>query len=189
MEKQKKITIFDILSFIKIILIALFMIFYLTPIFYLDGSYPIFAILVFIIYCVLDIITEMNSKQYNLNNFQKVLSPIINKLFRNLVLIAFVINKVMPLFTIIILATIDLITLILGAYLLSKKIIFQANILGKVATVFMSISLFSCFFSVTIYPWNLVLILISTAIVLSSLIFHIVKFYKLYNFTPLNSKK
>lgn len=184
MEKKKIFTTPIILNLIKVFLIALFFVFYLVDIFYLDGGYPLYAILVFIIISILDILNNLNLRNnFPKSTFEKILEPINSRIFRNGVLIAFTIKGVMPLFVVIILGVIDIITLVLGAYLLTKKIIFQANILGKITNVIMSISLFSCFFSMAIYPWNLILVLIGVAMVLITLIVQIVKFYKLYNLT------
>lgn len=188
MEKNKFFTISNILSLVRVLFIPLFYVLYLNTNFYLDGDYPIYAILIFILSCVLDILDGMFTRRYKLNTLEKVLKPVTNKVFRNAILMAFTIKGVMPLFVVILLGTIDLITLALGTYLLTKKIVFQANTFGKITTIIMNISLFSCFFKIVIYPYNLVLVLISIAMVLTSLIIYIVSFYKLYNLTSINKK-
>lgn len=182
MEKKKVFTTNNIFNVIKIILIALFFVFYLSDKFYLDGDYPIYAIFVFILICFLDILNNLNSKNYTTKtNFEKVFGPITNILFRNSVLIAFNLKNVLPLYVVLILGITDLITLILGTYLLTKKIIFKSHSFSKITTIVMNISLFSCFFKVAIYPFNLIFVLISVAMVLVSLLIYILKFHKLYN--------
>lgn len=181
MEKNKVLTKSNFLSLVRIILIPIFIVFFLFDNFYLDGSYPIYAILVFIFACVLDILDETSKETPNSTNFEKVLDPIIDKIFRNAVTIMSVIKGILPLFVAILLGAIDLITLVLGTYLFSKKIVFKANTFGKITTIVTSISLFSCFLKVVIYPINLILMLISIAMIIISLITYIVKFYKLYN--------
>lgn len=186
MGKKNVFTISNILNLFKVIFIALFFVFYLTPTFYLDGGYPIFAILIYFLIGAIDIFINFNSKSYTTkNNFEKILDPVMNRVFRNSILIAFTINGAMPLYATIILGTIDLVSLILGGYLLTKKIVFHANLFGKITAYVMYFSLFSCFFSIAIFPWNIVAVLTSTAMVLVTLIIYIVKFFKLYNSTQI----
>lgn len=184
MKQNKLFTLPNILALIRVLLIPIFIVFYLNQTFYLDGGYPLYAILVFILACVLDVVDGMVARKYNSTTLLgKVLDPAADKLFRNGVLIAFTIKNVMPLYIVIILGVIDLVSIGLGIFLLTKKIVIKANMLGKITTIVMSVSLFSCFLSDVIYPWNLVLVLISVTMALISLIVYIVYFYKMYNLT------
>ena len=81
----------------------------------------------------------------------------------------------------IILLTFDLISIVVGAVLYKNKIVVKANIVGKITTVIMSLSLFSCFFHNAIKPYDLIAVMTSILLVFFTLVQYFIKYYKIYS--------
>lgn len=171
----------NLISIFRIILIPIFLVFYLNTNFYYE-NFPLFAILIFLLAFFSDILDGMIARSKNqTTTLGKVLDPLADKLLRINVLCAFMIKKVLPIYFFVILVVLDLLSIITASILYCKKIIIPANFLGKITTIFMGLSLFSCFFHNFIKPVDFILIVISLVLVLITIIQYFVKFFMLYN--------
>jgi len=180
MENKKILTIPNVMSFARIILIPIFMVLYLNESFYIIGI-PIFAMLVFLLGFALDILDGIIARNFNQESrLGKVLDPLSDKLFRLSILLCFMIKNVLPLYVFIILLVVDIASIIIATYLYFKHITVQANIAGKISTAFMCLALFSCFLHETIKPVDLILVLVAIGLVICSMIIYLVKYYKIY---------
>lgn len=178
---KKRYNIANLITIFRIILIPIFLVFYLNQNFYYE-KFPLAAILVFLLAFFSDVIDGMIARSKNqITTLGKVLDPLADKLLRLSVICAFMINGVLPLYLFIILIVLDIFSIIAGTILYIKKIVIPANIIGKITTVFMSLSLFSCFFHNAIKPVDFILVVISLVLVFVSIIQYFIKFILLYN--------
>jgi CDP-diacylglycerol--glycerol-3-phosphate 3-phosphatidyltransferase len=177
---KKNLNTANLITIFRIMLIPVFMVFYLNTNFYYE-KLPLYAILVFLLAFFSDVIDGMIARSRNqITTLGKVLDPLADKLLRLSVLCAFMIKGVLPLYLFIILVVLDTIAIVTASILYFKKIVIPANIVGKITTIFMSLSLFSCFFHNSIKPVDFILVIISLVMVLITIIQYFVKFYLLY---------
>ena len=178
---KKNLTIPNLLSLLRIILVPFFLVFYLNKTFYYEG-FPLCAVLVFLLAFTLDVLDGLIARKTNtITNLGKVLDPLADKILRLSIIFGFMLNNVLPLYMFIILLTFDLISIVVGAVLYKNKIVVKANIVGKITTVIMSLSLFSCFFHNTIKPYDLIAVMTSILLVLFTLVQYFIKYYKIYS--------
>jgi len=178
---RKNLNVANLITIFRIILIPIFMVLYLNKSFYYNG-FPLWAILIYLLAFFSDILDGYIARSTNnITALGKVLDPLADKLLRLCVLCAFMINNVLPLYLFIILLVLDFGSIITGSILYFKRIVIQANIVGKLTTVFMSLALFSCFLHNIIAPVDLILVIIALVLVLITIIQYVVKFFKLYN--------
>ena len=177
---KKNLNIANIITIFRIILIPIFIVFYLNTNFYYE-QFPLWAILIFLLAFFSDVIDGMIARSKNLiTNVGKVLDPLADKLLRLSVLLCFMLKEVIPLYLFIILLVFDLASIITASVLYFKKIVIPANIVGKITTIFMSLSLFNCFFHNFIKPVDFILMIISLVLVLITIIQYFVKFVLIY---------
>jgi len=183
---KKNLNAANLITIFRIMLIPIFMIFYLNTSFYYE-NFPLFAILVFLLAFFSDILDGMIARSKNLiTNVGKVLDPLADKLLRLSVLCAFMIRGVLPIYLFVILVILDMLSIVSASLLYFKKIIIPANFVGKITTIFMGLSLFSCFFHYIIKPVDLILVIVSIGLVLVTMIQYFIKFYLLYKGTKKN---
>ena len=180
---KKNLNAANLITIFRIMLVPIFMIFYLNTSFYYENV-PLFAILVFLLAFFSDVLDGMIARGKNqITNVGKVLDPLADKLLRISVLCAFMIKAVLPVYLFVILVVLDVLSIISASLLYFKKIIIPANFVGKITTIFMSLSLFSCFFHNFIKPIDFILVIVSIGLVLITMIQYFVKFYLLYKGT------
>ncbi len=176
----KKFTTANVLTIIRIILVPIFIVLYLDTSFYQDG-FPLYAILVFLLAFVTDVLDGFIARNYNqVTNLGKVLDPLADKLLRLGVMCSFAINGVLPLWMFIVLLCFDALMIITGVVLYFNKIYVKANWVGKVTTIYLSLALFSCFFHNSINPIDTILVGIGIGLAIVAIIQYVVKFFKIY---------
>lgn len=177
---KKNLTIPNLLSLLRILLVPFFLILYLNKNFYVEG-FPLYAVLVFLLAFTLDVLDGLIARKTNtVTNLGKVLDPLADKILRLSVIFGFMLNGILPLYMFIILLVIDLFSIVIGAILYANKIVVKANIVGKITTIIMSLSLFSCFFNNIIKPYDLIAVMVSIILVFITLVQYFVKYYKIY---------
>ena len=170
----------NLITIFRIILIPIFMVLYLNKNFYYAG-FPLYAMLIFLLAFFSDVLDGFIARSKGLiTPIGKVLDPLADKLLRLSCLCAFMINQVLPFYLFIILLVLDLVSISVGIYLYYKQIIIPANIVGKITTIFMGLSLFSCFFHNFIGPVDLILIIISLVMVFITILQYFIKYLKMY---------
>ena len=177
---DKKLTIANILTIFRIILVPIFIVLYLEPFFYIDG-FPLFAILTFLLAFFTDILDGLIARGANqVTNLGKVLDPLADKILRLSIMCCFAIKQILPLYMFIILLVFDLGTIIMSAVLYFNKIYVKANWVGKATTVYIGIALFLCFFHTAIDPFDIVAVAVGIVLIIITIIQYIIKYVKIY---------
>lgn len=177
---RKNLTAANIITIFRILLVPIFLILYLNPVFYYEG-FPLFAVLTYLLAFLSDVLDGFIARSTNtITNIGKILDPLADKLLRISVILAFYINGVLPLYVFLILLIFDILSIALAFIMLQNKYFVKANIFGKITTIFMSLSLFSCFFHNVINPYDYYAVLLSIVMVFVTLIQYFIKYYKIY---------
>ena len=177
---KNNLNIANLITIFRIILIPIFIVLYLNESFYFN-NFPLWAVLVFLLAFFSDVLDGIIARTTNrITTLGKVLDPLADKLLRLSVLCVFMIKGVLPIYLFIILAVLDVATITCGIILFKHKIVIPSNYVGKATTIFMSISLFSCFFHNSIAPLDFILIIIALVLVLITIIQYTIKFIKAY---------
>lgn len=177
---KKIFTVANIITFIRIALIPVFLIFYLNTSLYTDG-FPLVAVLTFLLAFFSDVLDGLIARSTNtVTTLGKVLDPLADKLLRLSTLCAFAIKGVLPKYIFIILLVIDVLNILFAGILCIKKIIIPSNTFGKITTIYMSIALFSCFFHTIIAPYDLILVSIGVGLVILTVVQYMLRYIKLY---------
>ena len=177
---KKFFTLPNIITFFRILLVPLFMILYLNESFYINNL-PLFAILVFLLAFFSDVLDGLLARLTNTQTkLGEILDPFADKILRICVIIAFFIKGVLPLYILIILLAIDCVSIFSGLFLCLNKIIIPANVFGKITTVIVACSLFTCFFHNTIAPYDLIAVEISLVAVFISVLQYMIKYSRIF---------
>jgi len=123
----------NILSIIRILLVPLFVTVYFSEIQFSN----IYAALVYVVAGVTDMLDGLIARKYNLTSkLGKVLDPLADKLITFTVIICITIDKVIPLWAVVVFAVKELL-MGLGGLIIHKKIadVPSSNYLGKSSTV------------------------------------------------------
>jgi len=177
---KKYLTAANIITIIRILLIPLFLVFYLNTSFYYEG-FPLYAVLIYLLAFFSDVLDGFIARTTNtISNLGKILDPLADKLLRLSVIFAFYIADVLPLYIFLTLLTFDILSIVLALVMLNNKFFVKANIFGKITTIIMTLSLFSCFFHNIINPYDVYAVMISIVLVFITLIQYFIKYYKIY---------
>ena len=130
----------NILSFIRLILVPIFVVS-----FFVINQY--LALAIFVIASITDIIDGYIARHYNaITEFGKVLDPFADKLMNMSALISLAIANLVPLWVAILMIVCDLAMIISGLCLYKKKITIQSNWIGKAGTFVISLGVVLSFF-------------------------------------------
>ena len=131
----------NILSFIRLILVPIFVVS-----FFVINQY--LALAIFVIASITDIIDGYIARHYNaITEFGKVLDPFADKLMKMSALISLAIANLIPLWVAILMIVCDIAMIISGLCLYKKKITIQSNWIGKAGTFVISIGVVLSFFT------------------------------------------
>ena len=131
----------NILSFIRLILVPIFVVS-----FFVINQY--LALAIFVIASITDIIDGYIARHYNaITEFGKVLDPFADKLMKMSALISLAIANLIPLWVAILMIVCDLAMIISGLCLYKKKITIQSNWIGKAGTFVISLGVVLSFFT------------------------------------------
>ena len=131
----------NILSFIRLILVPIFVVS-----FFVINQY--LALAIFVIASITDIIDGYIARHYNaITEFGKVLDPFADKLMKMSALISLAIANLVPLWVAILMIVCDLAMIISGLCLYKKKITIQSNWIGKAGTFVISLGVVLSFFT------------------------------------------
>ncbi len=131
----------NILSFIRLILVPIFVVS-----FFVINQY--LALAIFVIASITDIIDGYIARHYNaITEFGKVLDPFADKLMKMSSLISLAIANLVPLWVAILMIVCDLAMIISGLCLYKKKITIQSNWIGKAGTFVISLGVVLSFFT------------------------------------------
>lgn len=141
------------------------------------------AFAVFILAGVTDVLDGWIARRYNMiTKWGKLMDPLADKLMLLIVLVCLAVDKVVPLWIIIIIALKELI-MIVGALFLYKEreVVVQSNFYGKLATVLFYIAITALIFELPYAKYILLVALISTILALIQ--------YAILNFKDAREKK
>lgn len=136
------ITIPNVLSIIRILLVAVFCISYFRP------GMLVFALIIIIISGITDLLDGYIARKYNqISDLGKILDPIADKLFQLSTVVCFVISGAVPYWAVIIIFVKELVMLI-GAFVYYNRseVVIGAKWYGKLASSLFFLSFLTVFF-------------------------------------------
>ncbi len=110
---------------------------------------PVSAFIVFAAASILDVFDGFLARKFNaISNLGKILDPVADKCLQLSAVVCFTLQKMIPLFVLIVMGAKELIMLIGGGIISKKrKEMVYSNVFGKIASFFTSVSLCLLFFT------------------------------------------
>ena len=162
--ENKHLTIPNILTYIRIALIPVFVVLYFTVAFY-------WSLGVFILAQITDAADGVIARKFNMqSNVGKVLDPLADKLLKMAVLICFSISGVVPIWFTALVIAIDIAFVISGSMLFRKEIVVKSNIIGKSGTLILAVGVIMAFFADYLGGAHLVVLYVGLGILIASVL-------------------
>lgn len=134
--------------------------------YFLEGqaNNKVWAFAVFLLAGLTDILDGFIARRYNLiTKWGKLMDPLADKLMLITVLLCLFIDKVIPLWAILIIALKELLMIIGAAFLYrNRKVVVQANFYGKLATFLFYVAITALIFKLPYANYNLGVAILST---------------------------
>lgn len=167
------LTIPNILTFIRIALVPVFVVLFLIGKIY-------FALAIFVIAWATDLLDGYIARKFNqITNLGKVLDPFADKLLKLSALICFVWEDIIPLWSLIVFLVLDIYLVVGATYLLKhENIVCKSNLVGKAGTLVLSVALVMCFFYQYLNNWHLYVLYLGLGIVIFAIISYTIIYYK-----------
>lgn len=170
--KNKILTIPNILTFIRLALIPIFIALFLFGL-------ETFALIIFLTASLTDAVDGYIARKFEqISKLGKVLDPLADKALRMSAVLVFVISGVLPLFILIIMVLFDAFLIITSYILYKKNYVVCSNVYGKLAGFFSMFALILCFFHAQIGPTHLIFVYVSLFFIFVSIISYIIKVKK-----------
>lgn len=135
----------NILTLFRLCLIPVYIIAFIA-----DGESKNLAAWIFIIASATDVIDGYIARKYNMmTKAGQLLDPLADKLMQLTVVISLLIAKIIPLWFVIILAVKEILMIVGGIFLYSKKTFVKSNVFGKANTVILFIAMIVILFAHT----------------------------------------
>lgn len=166
-EKKKVFTIANIITFLRILLVPVFV----ATFYYCDGaeSYTT-ALVIFLIACLTDLLDGMVARiKGQSSRLGTVLDPFADKLTQIAAIIAFTTVGIIPLWFTITLGSVYALMIVVGLVLFAQTKEIESNVFGKIGAVIMAVGLTMCFFENVFTPWNMCLLYAGLAVVVVSI--------------------
>lgn len=123
----------NILTILRLFMVPMFVL-----VFLFEGDHKTAAALVFIIASATDVLDGYIARKYNMSTKTgQLLDPLADKLMQIAVVVSMVCAKMIPLWFVLMLATKELLMILGGFFLYTKKTFVKSNIFGKANTVVM----------------------------------------------------
>ncbi len=149
MKKQKILTIPNILTIIRFLLVPVFL-----SVFFAGHLYT--ALAIFVLAQITDVVDGYIARKYNMiTDFGKVMDPLADKTIRIATVISFVAIKVITIPVLVLYLLPDVFLIISSAFLYNRNYVVSSNKYGKTSAVILGIAIILCFFYETISPINL----------------------------------
>ncbi len=133
----------NILTVFRLFLIPVYI-----AVFAIEGDTKELAAIVFIIASITDVLDGYIARKYNMTSKTgQLLDPLADKLMQLTVVISLVISDILPVWFVVVLAVKELLLILGGIFLYSKKTYVKSNILGKLNTVVLFIAMVLIFFT------------------------------------------
>lgn len=165
-KNEKIITIPNILSFIRLMLIPVVVIL-------IDSDEMIPALIVFLLACATDVIDGFIARHYHLQTrLGTWLDPLADKLMAICVLLIFTNKKIFPMFVLVTILLKELLMLIGGGMAIKNGHTVPSNVFGKIAAAMLNTCIGSGFLNEYLYPYYMW----ATYITLGAVIFAFVQY-------------
>lgn len=165
----------NILSYIRIALVPVFAILFLT-------NHTMLALAIFLIASVTDAADGFIARKFNLiTNIGKVLDPFADKLLKITVLSCFVYTNLVPIWFLVAMLVVDLTLVIFASVLFKREIIIKSNIIGKAGTIIIAVGVLLTFFASSVSPAHLVVLYSGLAVVVASAISYLITYLNIKN--------
>jgi|LGVE01.1.fsa_nt_gb CDP-diacylglycerol--glycerol-3-phosphate 3-phosphatidyltransferase len=150
MQNNKVLTVPNLLTLIRLILVPVFIYVYLNV-----GA--IEGLIIFVVANITDILDGYIARRFNqISDLGKLFDPLADKLIRISAVVVFVINGVLPIWVLVIFIIFDSYLVLNGLVLLKYKFVAASNWSGKLAMAVSSSGLILCFFERWISPFHLI---------------------------------
>lgn len=165
----------NILSYIRIALVPVFAVLFLT-------GHTTLALVVFLVASLTDAADGFIARHFNMTtSIGKVLDPFADKLLKITVLSCFVYTNIIPLWFLIAMFVVDLTLIIFASILFKREIIIKSNIIGKAGTIIIAIGVLLAFFASQVNPAHTIVLYTGLAVVVASAISYLVTYLKIKN--------
>ena len=123
----------NILTILRLFMVPVFVL-----VFRFEGDHKTMAAIVFILASTTDVVDGYIARKYNMTTKTgQLLDPLADKLMQIAVVVSMVCAKMIPLWFVLMLATKELLMILGGFFLYTKKTFVKSNIFGKANTVVM----------------------------------------------------
>lgn len=151
-DKKELRTIPNILSLIRLASVPIFMFFIIFGGFRSMESFIYIGLAIFLLSASTDVFDGHIARKYNqVTETGKFLDPFSDKVMHVGVLLSLVIISYVHWAFIVLLAIKEITMVLFGAYLISNKVIIQANSMGKIASAMLSVGVIVAFFHPYVY--------------------------------------
>ena len=128
-----RLNIPNILTILRLFMVPVFVL-----VFRFEGDHKTMAAIVFILASTTDVVDGYIARKYNMTTKTgQLLDPLADKLMQIAVVVSMVCAKMIPLWFVLMLATKELLMILGGFFLYTKKTFVKSNIFGKANTVVM----------------------------------------------------
>ncbi len=168
----------NMLSLLRLCMVPLFVISYFSKV---EGS-DIAALVIFILAAITDVLDGMIARKFNkISNLGKVLDPLGDKLMALSALACITIDRVIPLWAVIVLLCKEMLMGAGGLYVYRKKAFMPpSNYFGKTSTVVFFIAcVILLLFKNLVQPWPTVIISVAIAVTVVAFVNYLIVFIKL----------
>ncbi len=174
--KTKVWTIPNILCVVRMVLIPVFVaLFFTVDIYYSLG--------VFLLASFTDIVDGFIARHFDMvSDVGKFLDPLADKLLKFATVLCFTIRGTLPIYFLIIMLSLDLFLTVSGAIIISEGIIIPSNLVGKLATLTVSIGFILSFLVIkfdVIHPWHLWILGAGLVLIALSIVVYGIKYLRL----------
>lgn len=157
-NKKEIISIPNILSFIRILLVPIFIALFLC-------NYEITAFIIFVLAMLTDVIDGFIARKFNMQTeLGKLIDPLADKLIKISAIICFTIKNIIPVSILIVFLILDLFLIVSSVIILKQGIVIKSNIFGKLGTFLVFVGIVLSFFYKDVNNANIIILLIGLII-------------------------
>ena len=171
-SKQDFYSVPNILTYLRFLLVPVFIALFLCDYLYI-------SLIVFVFACLTDVIDGFIARKFNLQtDLGKLIDPLADKILKTSTIICFGVKNIIPSWLFALFLILDLFLIISGAIILKQGIIIKSNILGKLGTVFVSVGVILSFFYEYVKGAHVVFLIIGLVVYLFSCVGYSVIYFK-----------